>query len=100
MNVADIVEGCELAEVCEWVYQIGYALESHGEVATVFEGYFVAAGFDSYVGLHIFETQDELGHADGDGVLANLGHVVKVELEHSLEFEFILEIVDHAGCVA
>lgn len=46
----------------------------------IFQRNFVIACFDSYVCLDIAEAEEELRHADADGVLADLAHVFKVEL--------------------
>lgn len=49
--------------------------------------------------MNISESEQELRHPYANGVLTDLAHVIEVELEHALQFELVLEVVDHTGCI-
>lgn len=65
----------------------------------VLERNLVIIGLYGDIRLHVPEAKQELGHADTDGMLTDLAHILEVQLEHSLQLEFVLEVVDDAGCV-
>lgn len=100
MYVSDVVKTCNLPDEAEGIDEVRHLVDCDWDVAAVFEGYFVATRLDRNIGLHILQTKQKLRHANADRMLADLAHIVEIKLEHSLQFELILEVVDNTGRIA
>lgn len=100
MYVSDVVKTCNLPDEAEGIDEVRHLVDCDWDVAAVFEGYFVATRLDRNIGLHILQAKQKLRHANADRMLADLAHIVEIKLEHSLQFELILEVVDNTGRIA